>query len=60
MHNIGVCHRDIKIENILYTKVNEEYVFKLCDFGSATRDHSVNYQKASKKEISDFVEQIES
>lgn len=32
MHNKGIAHRDIKIENVL---LNEKK-FKLCDFGSAS------------------------
>jgi len=32
MHSKGVSHRDLKPENIL---INEEGVFKICDFGSA-------------------------
>jgi len=34
MHQRGVFHRDIKVENILL----HEKVFKLCDFGSASMD----------------------
>ena len=36
-HNAGICHRDIKIENIL---INEKFEPKICDFGFATKnDH---------------------
>ena len=34
-HNMGVCHRDIKLENILVTN---DYSPKLCDFGFATKN----------------------
>lgn len=46
MHSLGIAHRDIKVENILVStgKANDEGpVFKLGDFGSATRDHSIDY-----------------
>ena len=31
MHEKGICHRDIKLENTLF--VGDEYSFRLCDFG---------------------------
>jgi serine/threonine protein kinase len=34
LHSIGVCHRDIKLENILLVKTSDEtYHPKLIDFG---------------------------
>ena len=51
MHKHEVCHRDIKIENVLFRKVDDRTVFKLCDFGSSTRDHSISYSKSSKADI---------
>ena len=32
MHNLGIAHRDIKVENVLL----QNKQFKLCDFGSAS------------------------
>jgi len=33
MHAKGVCHRDIKLENLL---LNKEFLLKIADFGFAT------------------------
>jgi len=39
LHNGGICHRDIKCENIILNKTNsptsQKYVAKLCDLGFA-------------------------
>jgi serine/threonine protein kinase len=35
-------------------------VFKLCDFGSSSRHHSIIYKEASKQEVAEFLEQVES
>jgi glycogen synthase kinase 3 beta len=35
IHALGICHRDIKPQNVLVNSAN--YCLKLCDFGSAKR-----------------------
>ena len=46
MHSLGIAHRDIKVENILVTYQGHQGlpVFKIGDFGSATKDHSIDFQ----------------
>ena len=41
-HNAGICHRDLKMQNIL---VDENFNPRLCDFGFATKnnDHLTDY-----------------
>ena len=46
MHQQGIAHRDLKVENVLLQ--NEH--FKLCDFGSAS-ESILDYEKATKLEI---------
>jgi serine/threonine protein kinase len=36
MHDAGVVHRDLKLENILMTTDNEDAEPKISDFGLAT------------------------
>ena len=66
LHALGMAHRDIKVENILVSysvrgsqKIKGDPVFKLGDFGSTTKDHSINFDKCDKKEIGMFMEKIE-
>ncbi|OMJ79934.1 hypothetical protein SteCoe_19917 [Stentor coeruleus] len=33
LHDIGLIHRDLKLENILMTSENSDTDFKICDFG---------------------------
>lgn len=33
IHNQGICHRDMKPENLLYDK---DFILKIADFGFAT------------------------
>ena len=59
MHGLGIAHRDIKVENILYSTSDNKLTFKLGDFGSATKDHHIDYQQADKRQISKFLDKIE-
>ena len=43
LHKNGICHRDIKSENIIL--VGDNYEIKLCDFGYSTRFLDDNNQK---------------
>src|SRR3990167_1816121 len=35
LHDLGIAHLDLKLENILVEEENDELVVKLCDFGSS-------------------------
>ena len=61
MHGLGIAHRDIKVENILVSNQSstDNPVFKLGDFGSATKEHSIDFGKAAKRDIGKFMEKIE-
>ena len=54
MHEKGIAHRDLKVENILF----QEGKYKLADFGSAT-NQILDYTSSSKQEISKQMEQFE-
>ena len=47
LHEKQICHRDLKVENILFK--GERIV--IADFGSCTRDSDIDFKKASKKDI---------
>ena len=65
MHGLGMAHRDLKVENILvsYSTADDPSnfapVFKLGDFGSTTKEHSIDFDKAEKRDIGRFLELIE-
>jgi AP2-associated kinase len=55
MHQLGIAHRDLKVENIIKGRPNH---WKLCDFGSASKQ-VLDYHKATKGQISRAVEDFE-
>lgn len=56
MHQLGIAHRDIKVENILRSTQDGRY--KLCDFGSASTD-TLDYTQTSKSLIAKQIEIFE-
>ena len=54
MHDNGVAHHDIKVENILLSNRS----FKLCDFGSATTK-TLDPDTCSEVQIEDAMEEFE-
>ena len=63
MHSLNIAHRDLKVENILVSTASSDTAsvpeFKLGDFGSATKDHSIDFAKATKREIGKFLSKID-
>jgi len=35
LHNLGVCHGDVKTQNVLVVSNGDRWVYKICDFGHA-------------------------
>lgn len=56
MHERGVTHRDIKVENVLMT--NRDTVPKLCDFGSASKE-IIELAKVSKSQLYTYEDTFE-
>ena len=50
LHRMGICHRDIKLENIL---LDEEYNLKICDFGLSS--FITKYKNGRIKKMEDLV-----
>ena len=63
IHSLNIAHRDIKVENILVSYPENGDItrpcFKVGDFGSASKDHSIDFTQAAKKDIGKFLEKIE-
>ena len=51
-----MCHRDLKVENILY----QGDTIKIGDFGSCTREFHIDYKNADRRQVLDFLSDIES
>ena len=49
LHQMGICHRDIKLQNIL---LDEEYNLKICDFGFSS--FITKYKNGRIKKFEDF------
>jgi serine/threonine protein kinase len=47
MHDLGIIHQDLKVENIL---LSEEGAAKLCDFGSCSFE-KINLESVPKAKI---------
>ena len=66
MHSLNIAHRDLKVENIFVSTsttagndTDENAIFKLGDFGSATKDHSIDFTKSSKRDVGKFLSRID-
>lgn len=54
MHQLGVTHRDIKVENILLSNKS----FKICDFGSASTQ-TLDPDNCSGQYLDEMMEEYE-
>lgn len=54
MHQKGIAHRDLKIENVLL----ENKKFKICDFGSSSTE-TVDFSQINKKQFYTYQEIFE-
>ena len=54
MHEKGIAHRDLQVENVLF----QDGKYKICDFGSASTQ-TLDYTTSTKQEISKQMEQFE-
>lgn len=51
LHSIGVVHRDLKLDNFLYTiNANKEVLVKISDFGLSSRQ-DMAHRSTNKKEV---------
>ena len=54
MHDLGIAHRDLKVENILLSGDH----FKLCDFGSSSKSTLI-HKELTKLEVAKQMEHFE-
>ena len=54
MHETGIVHRDVKVENILLSR---EGIAKLCDFGSSSKE-KINLAKVKKSLVYKYEEEF--
>ncbi len=45
IHRVGVAHRDIKLENVMFGQVDRSNVLKLVDFGSAVKTDAICWSR---------------
>ena len=54
LHQKGIAHRDLKVENV----IKHDGLWKLCDFGSCSRD-TLDYHQSTKSQIAKALEEFE-
>ena len=50
LHNLGICHRDIKTDNII---LDDNFIPKICDFGFSIQYQDKNDIKPNRQKVGD-------